>query len=77
LTLRSAGSIRLADWPKSALLAVDNFFGDFSWSNPQANYGGSYEMWHKGPRFVVMYSPNICRAVVEELDSAWYRAAFQ
>jgi CubicO group peptidase (beta-lactamase class C family) len=52
-------------------------YGDFTWTNPAASYGGFYEMWHQGVRFVVTYSPNISHAVVDELDAALYRAAFQ
>jgi CubicO group peptidase (beta-lactamase class C family) len=52
-------------------------FGDFNWTNPPASYGAYFDMWHQGIRFVVTYSPNISHAVVEELDAALYRAAFQ
>ena len=82
----------LADWPKVSTTGgggysvgintrrngTDIFHcGDFTWSNPQASYGAFYEMWHQGIRFVVTYSPNVSHALVDELDSALYRAAFQ
>jgi CubicO group peptidase (beta-lactamase class C family) len=83
---------RLADWPKVQTPGgagysigintrrnnTDIFhFGDFNWTNPPASYGAYFEMWHQGIRFVVTYSPNISHAVVDELDAALNRAAFQ
>jgi CubicO group peptidase (beta-lactamase class C family) len=52
-------------------------YGDFTWSNPRASYGAYYAMWHQGVRFVVTYTPNISHELVDELDAALYRAAFQ
>jgi hypothetical protein len=34
-------------------------------------------MWHQGVRFVVTYTPDISHELVDELDAALYRAAFQ
>jgi hypothetical protein len=52
-------------------------FGDFMWSNPRTSYGAYYAMWHQGVRFVVTYTPDIDHGLVDELDAALYRAAFQ
>jgi CubicO group peptidase (beta-lactamase class C family) len=52
-------------------------FGDFMWSNPRTSYGAYFAMWHQGVRFVVTYTPNIDHGLVNELDAALYRAAFQ
>jgi CubicO group peptidase (beta-lactamase class C family) len=83
---------RLADWPKAQTPGGGGYsigintrrsntdifhFGDFNWTNPPASYGAFFEMWHQGIRFVVTYSPNISHTVVDELDAALYRAAFQ
>ena len=74
-------SISPADWPRfdnrsgrgysigtNTRNGVDFFhYGDFTWSNPRANYGAYYAMWHQGVRFVVTYSPNISHELVDEL----------
>ena len=51
-------------------------YGDFRWTSLRVSYGAYYAMWHQGVRFVATFAPNVTHAVVDELDSALYRAAF-
>ena len=51
--------------------------GDFNWTNAPATYVAYFEMWYQGIRLVATYSTNISHSMVDEFDSALYRAAFQ